>query len=639
MVPKSTVKSANKRQKDLEAEFVKKDIVQKPALLWLLFLAIHAFIIFYGSSHSSSYNIFTRDWGFNNISYYSLPWILLFYLINIAMCIPSLNGRFNNVLEHAVDAKLFQIIGSRKFLKGFVFILIGIVSIGVFRLFKIKYNFLGDMDIRVQQTLKQEFVDTEALTMFVMYQIYKLLNSWGGLTGLQTFQWVSYFAGGAFIILSLYFTDELIQGTTKKALFFLFYLCFGTIQMFFGYVEVYCLPALSVLVYLYTGVLYIKGRVWAAVPIIALLAAIGLHLLSVALIPSIIVLLFYRKNEKWIERNKITIVYFVGLLVISVPIIYIIAPELGVSNFVVPFVEPQSSDHLMTLLSPEHLWEFFNSQMLAGGMGFFLFFLILFISIKKKMKYDITMWFFATGGLGMLFLTFITNAVRGSGDWDILAFPSLIYNVFGIYVVLTKSWPRPKEYQFRYVIPIFLVFNGMNAAAWVGINASDRSIMKIEHMIIGDPGNLYQQEVPNESSLAANYGYNQLEDKAWEFIKKAYERHPDDPRTHRNYAHGLLNHDQTELGLKILENLIIIAPQYPPAYYGLLDYYSKKNDRLDTYRVSNKLFEVYMEYPNKFKIYGSDNLKQAFTFLRDVAKSQGNEQRVQLIDRVLSQLK
>ena len=638
MVSESTVKSTNKRQKDLQAGLVKKDIVQKPILLWLLFLAIHVVIIFNGSSHSSSYTIFSRDWGFNNISYYSLPWILLFYAISIAICIPIVNERFNNILEHVVDSKLFQIIGSKKFLKSLIFILIGIVSIGVFRFFKIKYNFLGDMDIRVQQTLKQEFVDTEALTMFVMYQIYKLLNPWFGLTGLQTFQWVSYFAGGAFIILSLFLSDELIQGTQKKVIFFLFYICFGTMQMFFGYVEVYCLPALSVLVYLYSGVLYIKGRVWIVVPIIALLASIGLHLLSVALIPSMIVLLVYRRYEKWVVMHKITIVHFIGLLVISVPIIYIIAPTLGVDYFVVPFVEPQSSDHLMTLLSPEHLWEFFNSQMLAGGMGFFLFFLILFISIKKKMKYDITMWFFATGGLGMLLLTFITNAVRGSGDWDILAFPSLVYNIFGIYVVFTKPWPRPTEYRFRYVLPIFLVFNGMNAAAWVGINASDRSITKIEHMIIGDPGNLYQK-LPDELSLASNYELNKLKDKKIKFAKKAYENHPEDPRSQYSYASGLLDRNQTEPALKILENLIIVAPQYPTAYYGLFEFYSKKGDSLGTYRVSNKLFEAYMECPNKSKIYGSYDLKDAFTFLRNVEKKRGNEQRVQLIDRVLSQLK
>ncbi|MGD0038105.1 MAG: hypothetical protein ABSC53_12535, partial [Bacteroidota bacterium] len=186
--------------------------------------------------------------------------------------------------------------------------------------------------------------------------------------------------------------------------------------------------------------------------------------------------------------------------------------------------------------------------------------------------------------------------------------------------------------------PIFLVFNGMNAAAWVGINASDRSITKIEHMIIGDPGNLYQQ-LPNELSLGTIYEANILVDKMMESYKRAYENHPEDRRTHYSYGHGLLLNGHTELGLKILENLIIIAPQYPLPYDVLLGFYSKKGDNLGTYRVSNELFEAYMECPNKSKIYGSYDLKDAFTFLRNVEKKRGNEQRVQLIDRVLSQLK
>jgi len=460
-----------------------------------------------------------------------------------------------------------------------------------------------------------------------------------GLTGIQTFQWVSYFSGGMFIVLSLFLADELVIGKTQKTLFVLFYICFGTIQIFFGYVEVYCLPALGVLVYLYTGVLYLKGRVTSAVPMIALIVAIGLHVLSVALIPSIIVLLFGRKYEKWIVMHKITIVHFMGLLVMVVPLLYIIAPAIGAEYFLVPFVKSSNNQQLMTLLSTEHLWEFFNSQMLAGGMGFFLFFLVLIVSVKKKMKYDTTMWFFATGGLGMLFLAFVSNAVRGSGDWDILAFPSLVYNIFGIYVVLTKPWSKPEAYRYRYIVPIFLVFNLMNTLAWVGINAGDKSITKIEHMIIGDPGNYYQQKFPDELSLAFIYNGNGLEEKAMEYFKKAYDLHRDNFVTHYNYAGKLLERNEPEMGTKILENIIKVYPQHPAAYKSLMAYYNYKNDTSNLCIVTNMAFDAYLIDPNVFRSnFGNDNLKEYFIFLRSFEKNQGNEWRVQLIDRVLSQL-
>ena len=622
-----------------QAYVMKSSVVWTPAILWLLFLALHAFVVFSGSSHSSEYNILSRTWGLNNISYYSLPWILLFYGIGISLCIPVVNQWFNDIIDHAVGSKMFQEVDSRKYLKSFIFLLIGIYSIVLFRFFQIKYNFLGDMDIRVQQTIKQEFVDTEALTMFVMYYIYKVLNALGGLTGIQTFRWVSYFSGGIFVVTTLFLADELEIGKTQKTLFFLFYICFGTIQIFFGYVEVYCLPALSVLVYLYTGVLYIKGRVTSTVPMIALIVAIGLHVLSVALIPSIIVLLFYRKYEKWIVMCKITIIHFMSLVVVAIPILYIIAPAIGVEYFIVPFTKSSNDQQLMTLLSIEHLWEFFNSQVLAGGMGFFLFFLILFISIKKKMKYDITMWFFATGGLGMLFLAFITNAVRGSGDWDILAFPSLVYNIFGIYGVFTVPWPKPELYRYRYIVPIFLVFNLMNTIAWIGINASNKSITKIEHMIIGDPGNYYQQKFPDELSLAFVYNGNGLEEKAIEFFKKAYDLHRDNYVTHFNYAGKLLERNEPEIGIKILENIIRVYPQHPAAYKSLMTYYKYKADTSNLFLITNEAFDAYLKDPIVFTAkFGNDQLKEYFAFLCTIEKNQGDKQRVQLIDRVISQL-
>jgi hypothetical protein len=496
------------------------------------------------------------------------------------------------------------------------------------------------MDIRVHQTVNQEFVETEIGTMYVMYHIYTILNSLLGLTGMQTFQWVSYFSGGAFIVLLLFIADELAQGPTQKVLFFLFSICFGTMQMFFGYVEIYCLPALSVLLYLYTGVLFIKGRVPGTVPMIALLVSIGMHVLSVALIPSMLVLLLYRRFEKWFIHRKITILYFVGLLLVGIPIIYFLAPMIGVKYFLVPLTEPKDVAQLMTLFSFEHLWEFLNSQLLASGMGFFLFLLMLLKTLWKKKKYDITMWFISTGGLGMLYLAFLTNAVRGSGDWDILAFPSIFYNIFGIYVVLATPWPKLDAYRFQYLFVIFLVFNGMSTAAWIGINASDRSILKIEDMIIGDPGYCYQLEVPHELSLASNYEGSGLDYKALEFCKRAYEHHYKDVRTHYSYAKKLMELNQTDLSVKILENLITKAPEYPKSYEVLLSFYVKQESAFDVHRIASKLFNVYLKRPDKFKsTFGADYLIHYFTFLREVEVFNKNEKEIQRIDQVLSQLK
>ena len=274
--------------------------------------------------------------------------------------------------------------------------------------------------------------------------------------------------------------DELAQNKTTKILFFLFSVCIGAIQFFFGYVEIYALPALSVLLYFYTGVLYIKRRISVAVPIIILLLAVGLHLLSVGLIPSVITLLFYQK----IVRYKIKIIHFIFLLILATPIVYIAASIFDRAHVLIPFT--QNNPQLMTLLSVKHLWEFFNSQMLAGGLGFALFVVLLF----KKIKYDNILWFLSIGGLGMLYVVFINRSDRGSGDWDLCAFPAIACSLTAIYIIVNFYWSKP---FYKYIIPIIIAFNGMNVIAWIGINTSDRSITKIEDMLAGDPAKLLSQ--------------------------------------------------------------------------------------------------------------------------------------------------
>jgi hypothetical protein len=146
-------------------------------------------------------------------------------------------------------------------------------------------------------------------------------------------------------------------------LFLIFSLSIGTLLVFCGYVEIYALPALSILVYIYVSILYLNGKVKWMVPLLALGVSVGLHLISLALVPSLICLYY----------DKFTVKRFVLLLICGTPILYFIARNWGVN-----FVHPMSE-----LFSVNHLGEFINSQVLAGGLSLILFTVLL---IKGESK-------------------------------------------------------------------------------------------------------------------------------------------------------------------------------------------------------------------------------------------------------------
>jgi hypothetical protein len=91
-----------------------------------------------------------RTWGFDNIFYY--PWMVAFLAI---ACIPSINKWIYVILKCDLKINIWWA---------------GIISTFFFAMGRVKYNFLGDMDLRVEQFVKQEYVGTETLTMWIYYR-------------------------------------------------------------------------------------------------------------------------------------------------------------------------------------------------------------------------------------------------------------------------------------------------------------------------------------------------------------------------------------------------------------------------------------------------------------------------------------
>src|ERR1700722_17644838 len=125
------------------------------SLVFLTAILFHLIFVFILPGKEEGYHFLNRNWGYNNISYYSIPIIILFYAIAILISFKKITA----VILSLTTKKLFndykEDIRKHKLL---YFTEVSIFCTLLFFLFKIKYAFLGDMDMRVDQAVNKNFV-------------------------------------------------------------------------------------------------------------------------------------------------------------------------------------------------------------------------------------------------------------------------------------------------------------------------------------------------------------------------------------------------------------------------------------------------------------------------------------------------
>lgn len=630
-----------KRQAKPNVTVAKK---QDSPIQWLVFcsfllIGLHLLLVFVTSklpSDADKYNALTRIWGFDLISYFSPMFIALAYLVAIAVCIPFINKKITDwVLSMQHSDSISKL---RKF-KYLLFLIVSVIAVWVFYSFKIKYHFLGDMDIRVNQTMKGEFLDTEYWIMFLLNKVYTFLHAHYGLTGLQTFVIQSVAAGGIFVFVSCLIADLIGSDIYEKIVVFLFSVFIGTLLFYFGYVEIYSLPGLSVTLYVYGMLLWIKNKTYFIVPLLLLILAMMFYLMAVGLIPSFIIMLYKKHGFRLPVFNNIKTKPFIILLLIGLPISYLLA-RTYVGYFAMTIETHPKYPQVMTLFSFKHLWEYFNSQILASGVGFFVFVYFSYKAIRKKIKFDDTMWFLLSASFFMFYISFIANTVRGSGDWDIHAFPALIYNLLVIYYLVSIRKIPEKRIKVQYAISVLLTFNILHTICWAGINASDKSIKKIGNMLETDPGYYYVTKLSGLANLAMSYRANGLKDISLEYYKKMYVKNYTDLSTHFYYANELLNNNKKVEAIAVYENVIKTAPYAAQAYPPVLSYYEENKRMEEEYRMIDWLYTNFTKNPQQYaKNFPKEQLKNYFTYLYQIESNRKNIAKANAISSVLVTLK
>lgn len=116
--------------------------------------------------------------------------------------------------------------------------------------------------------------------------------------------------------------------------------------------------------------------------------------------------------------------------------------------------------------------------------------------------------------------------------------------------------------KLRYIFIIVLAFNLINTLSWIDINSTDKSIQKIEDMLLTDQAQYYKLNLPAEECLAINYERNGLQELGLIWYKTAFEKYwKTDPRIGYNYAMALLRVGDKQ-GIELLRWITVNFPEY-----------------------------------------------------------------------------
>jgi hypothetical protein len=547
-----------------------------------------------------------RGWGLNYIQFWEMPVIMVFYAILIAALLPPVNHAIVSFFMHISRKKIIGFIARWKYV---AFILISAVAFFAFRAMQVKYVFLGDCGVRPAEIEKGELMTAEYLARYIPMKFFHYLKDYD-YTVSDALHLSSSIAGGLFILFAL-LTAE-IAGKTflqKSAYFAVSTLSLAALMQFCGYSEIYACPLLSVQIYLYLCMLYLRKKAHIIFPFLGILLALANHFLAACLLPSL-AFLFYR-DILWkypAFRKKKT---FVLLAIVAIPVLIY-----GLKHFS-PMMFPLSpgEKNLMTMFSLAHYKEFINSQLLGGGFTFVVWTTILLFIACRKIKLAAEEWFWIIASTSIVGFVFVCDMWRGSGDWDIYSFAAVVSSP-ATAILLLSLHKRKIIGSLKYGIAVMTVFAILHTSFWIMTNHTDKSIGWVEKAFSTDPACYYKKSFSNESMLGALFSSNDLKEKSLYWERQAYLRHQDDPRTGFNYASVLLKDRRMEEATKIYEQSIVKFPAYALPYAQLVNIYMQNENYEALYKLLLQMETIYKQDSQIFTSrFNSEQMDQFFNIL------------------------
>lgn len=575
------------------------------------------------------YSILNRDWGFDNLTYLPNSLSFILFVLLILIVIPKSNRLTIKTFELGLK-KLF--LTTPSFIKGNFFLFI--VTAILFYFFRVKYDFLGDYNIRLMQVVKGDILYTEYLTMKTL-QYYLFLFKETGFSEHQLFVIYSCLMGGIYAVISRKICIELFAKRNLRYGLFALLLFTPLVLIFCGYVEVYSTPSVCMMAYCLLLIKTIKAPIAKNLffCFLVLLLSIALHLLNVSLIPSFILLIVHVNDnlkrkissiKKWKIYLMVSLISVTGFI-----LVFFLKSEFTLPLYGIP------EKHYFGFFTVPHFWELFNGFILGGGILVLIYFPIIIHRILK-MRLKIEESVFILAFLGPFFILLVTNLQRGSADWDLMCYPFPLLFVSVTYFLSKHSgW---NSVIVNYILSTSIAFNLINMLSWIYIHNGNKSIDKISDMLRDDPGTYYTK-LSSKIQLAVIFDINGLKNEAENMLIEDCSQQKKEINGCLMLLKNYINNKDEIKAIDLAEQLLRKDPFNPFVYSVLLDLYNNEKSYDDFLRVSRSLFNALNQRPDIFlSSYPRKRYIEIFHFLLDVEKGAGNLSKVKEIELQIKRL-
>ena len=322
-------------------------------------------------------------------------------------------------------------------------------------------------------------------TVFLHQRLWALaakpLFGWGVA---EVYAAVSVACGGIFVYLALQLASELGRNTLERALVAGFLLTAGAMQLFFGYIENYTIPAVGVMVFLWLGLRVLRGEapLWGAT--LALSLTNAFHPSTVVLWPAALYLA-WRAHRRGRGALAVGLDVLLPPLVVAASVLTLMElgnhgldaflgddrPGGGDHIWFVPLFRTTTEWQRYTMFAPAHFLDWANELLLTSVFGAFGLLVAGWRVWRRPLSASPgePLTFLGLSAGAYLLLTFTWNADYGiRKDWDLFA-PS----AFVVSLLAALLWIRAlrEEESLAQATLLIVSVSALHTVAWVLINA------------------------------------------------------------------------------------------------------------------------------------------------------------------------
>jgi tetratricopeptide (TPR) repeat protein len=493
------------------------------------------------------------NWGVHHISFLHPVLQVILSLFGIMIFLPfGQRFLYNTIMKFTLFLE-----NSSRIIRYFLIICGGAA---VFWIFKVKIYILGDSYSIIRAMLEKnvsDWIHREPLTAKI-YSIFLDFFKRPDFENIYTIFIILSIVSGIIVLYNVIQIAKILgKNTIEKYLIFSFIILSGSSLLFFGYAENYPLIYVALSFYFLFSLKYLLGKMPLYYPVIAYSISFALHLGVVALLPSILFLIYleYKKN-----KNFTVFPQYFGIILFTVIFLFFLSGyslNLFLDSFqgkadptgshIIPFFSTWSEFHAYTMFSGWHILDFLNHQFTLNPLNLLYIIALLILSFKLIDLKDNIFVFLLISFIFSISMEFVLNHNLGTWkDWDIIAPYILIFSLLCIYLILKKISITKDKY---WIIPITTGVLVLHTISYIFVYCDeDRAVERTKLL-------LDERIMPKNAIIVTNkhlsdhfYWRKHENEKAVEMIRNTISRYPKDPRGYiylsQIYRSGIKNMDK-----------------------------------------------------------------------------------------------